>query len=206
VSGTQGSPGVGNSPGGRFEAASWQDSNGHFWLFGGGGYDLAGSSSPDALADLWMFDPTAATPTWTWVGGSNTIASTGTYGTMGTPATSNLPGARGGSVVWTDSTGQIWLFGGLGYGVTVSGSAGLLDDLWNYNPTTQQWTWVNGGEAINSAAALYGTQGTGALTNQPGGRAGSSGWVDSTGHLWMFGGNGYDSAGNVGDLNDLWKF
>jgi N-acetylneuraminic acid mutarotase len=205
VAPTQGLAAAGNSPGGRFEAASWTDSNGRFWLFGGGGYDLAGSTTADALADLWMFDPGASTPGWTWVGGSNTIATLGTYGTQGTPAAGNLPGARGGAVVWTDSTGQVWLFGGLGYGVTAA-SEGLLGDLWNYNPTTQQWTWVNGGEAVSSANAVYGTLGTGALSNQPGARAASSGWVDSNGHLWMFGGDGYDSAGNVGDLNDLWKF
>lgn len=204
ISATQGTGAVGNSPGGRFEAASWQDSSGHFWLFGGGGYDLAGSVTPDALGDLWMFDPSAST--WTWVGGSNTIGTTGTYGRMGTPAINTLPGARGGSAVWTDSTGQVWLFGGLGYGA-VAGTEGLLNDLWNYNPTTQQWTWVNGTSgAAGSTAVVYGTLGTPALTNQPGSRAAASGWVDSTGHLWMFGGNGYDSAGNVGDLNDLWKF
>ena len=113
----------------------------------------------------------------------------------------------GGSVAWIDSTGQVWLFGGLGYGATgATGGEGPLNDLWTYNPTTQEWTWVNGTQATNSSAVAYGTQGTGALTNQPGARAGSSGWVDTTGHLWMFGGNGYDSAGNVGDLNDLWKF
>jgi hypothetical protein len=205
--GVSGTPATGNAPGGRFEAASWQDSNGRFWLFGGGGYDLAGSSSPDALADLWMFDPTRTPSTWTFEGGSNTIASAGTYGAMGTPVTNNLPGARGGSVVWTDSTGQVWLFGGFGYGANgATGGEGQLNDLWNYNPTTQRWTWVNGTQAANSTAAAYGTLGTGALTNQPGSRAGSSGWVDGTGHLWMFGGSGYDSAGNLGDLNDLWKF
>ena len=202
---TQGTAAVSNSPGARFEAITWKDSSGRFWLFGGGGFDLAGSSTADALADLWMFDPGAATPAWTWVSGSNTIATPGAYGTQGTPAAGNLPGARGGAVVWTDSTGRVWLFGGLGYGVTAGGE-GLLEDLWNYNPTTQQWTWVNGGEAVNSANAAYGTLGTGALSNQAGARAASSGWVDSSGHLWMFGGSGYDSAGNVGDLNDLWKF
>jgi len=205
VAPTQDTAAAGNSPGGRFEAMTWKDSSGRFWLFGGGGYDLAGSTGADALADLWMFDPSASTPGWTWVGGSNTIATPGAYGTQGTPAAGNLPGARGGAVVWTDSTGRVWLFGGIGYGVT-AGSEGLLEDLWNYNPTTQQWTWVNGAEAVNSANAAYGTLGTGALANQPGARAASGGWVDSSGHLWMFGGSGYDSAGNVGDLNDLWKF
>jgi hypothetical protein len=32
------------------------------------------------------------------------------------------------------------------------------------------------------------------------------GWKDSTGNLWLFGGNGPDSGGVYGELNDLWKF
>jgi N-acetylneuraminic acid mutarotase len=202
--GTSGSPAA---PGARFGAISWLDTSGNFMLFGGGGYDLAGTPTPDALADLWSFNPN--TSTWTWMNGPNTIAAAGVYGTMGVAATGNWPGARGGSVVWTDSAGQVWLFGGLGYGVAAgatSGTEGLLNDLWTYDRNTAQWTWVNGPEAPNTSSGTYGTLGTGATTNQPGSRAGASGWVDSTGHLWMFGGDGYDSSGNLGDMNDLWKF
>jgi N-acetylneuraminic acid mutarotase len=210
--GTPGSPipgstSVNNVPGGRFAAASWQDTNGNFWLFGGGGYDLAGTVNPDVLSDLWMFNPTNLT--WTWEGGSSVVDITGNYGTQGTAAAGNLPGARGGSTVWTDSAGQVWLFGGNGYGGTTT-TKGLLNDLWNYNPTTQQWTWVSGGQTTNDVhSASYGTIGTPAAGNQPGDRAGASGWVDSTGNLWMFGGFGFDAAtpvANFGDMNDLWMF
>ncbi|HKO18926.1 MAG TPA: hypothetical protein VJU82_08575, partial [Acidobacteriaceae bacterium] len=31
---------------------------------------------------------------WTWVGGANTTGSGGTYGTLGTAASSNVPSAR----------------------------------------------------------------------------------------------------------------
>jgi N-acetylneuraminic acid mutarotase len=211
VSPTLGAAAVSNVPGGRFSAAAWQDSSGRFWLFGGGGYDLftGGTNNANVLADLWEFDPIALT--WTLAGGSPTGGSMGTYGTQGTPAPGNLPGARGGAIVWSDGTGQIWLFGGKGYGVTMStGGNAILNDLWNYNPTTQQWTWVNGGQTSNNAAsAVYGTMGVGATTNVPGARQAGSGWLDSKGHLWTFGGNGYDGSGppgNIGDLNDLWKF
>jgi hypothetical protein len=30
--------------------------------------------------------------------------------------------------------------------------------------------------------------------------------TDASGNVWLFGGDGGDSAGNFGDLNDLWKF
>ena len=36
----------------------------------------------------------------------------GVYGTKGVPAAANVPGARDESISWTDSTGNLWLFGG----------------------------------------------------------------------------------------------
>ena len=60
------------------------------------------------------------------------------------PAASNVPGARYGAVSWTDSSGNLWLFGGFGYDST--GGSGYLNDLWQYSPSTGQWTWVSGGK------------------------------------------------------------
>ena len=31
-------------------------------------------------------------------------------------------------------------------------------------------------------------------------------WTDSSGRFWLFGGNGIDSGGGRGLLNDLWKY
>jgi len=31
-------------------------------------------------------------------------------------------------------------------------------------------------------------------------------WTDASGNFWLFGGNGFDSAGTQGYLNDLWKY
>lgn len=41
---------------------------------------------------------------------------------------------------WTDSGGNLWLFGGIGYDLT-AGSRGdePLNDLWKYS--NGQWTW-----------------------------------------------------------------
>jgi len=52
----------------------------------------------------------------------------------------------------------------------------------------------------------YGTLGTAAATNVPGGRLGATGWVDGSGNLWFFGGQGFDSIGAQGNLNDVWEF
>jgi hypothetical protein len=48
--------------------------------------------------------------------------------------------------------------------------------------------------------------GTPAATNVPGARQWQANWIDSSGNLWVFGGDGYDSGGSLGYLNDLWKY
>jgi N-acetylneuraminic acid mutarotase len=197
--GTQGTPAPSNVPGARKGAVSWLDSGGKLWLFGGLGYYEAGNFG--SLNDLWNYDPT--TLEWTWVSGSDSGDQIGTYGTQGTPDSSNVPGARLGAVSWIDPQGRLWLFGGYGY--DSAGTKGWLNDLWNYDPTTLEWTWVSGSNTVNQAGT-YGTKGTAAASNVPGGRYTAISWLDPQGKLWLFGGEGLDSAGARGDLNDLWTY
>lgn len=65
-------------PGGRTASATWTDSGGDFWLFGGEGWDSAGTYG--WLNDLWKYSP--AINEWTWVGGSDTAQATGNYGSQ----------------------------------------------------------------------------------------------------------------------------
>ena len=58
------------------------------------------------------------------------------YGTPGTPSASNGPGARYSASSWTDSSGNLWLFGGVGY--DSGGADGNLNDLWRYSPSTRR--------------------------------------------------------------------
>lgn len=139
---------------------------------------------------------------WTWINGPNTYGSYGVYGTQGVASISNMPGAREGGASWTDNSGNLWLFGGNG---NSSSTYGKLNDLWKWNPTTSQWTWVAGPNAVNQNA-VYGTKGTPSSSNLPGARSYPVTWTDNSGHLWMFGGWGYDGSGNVNDLNDLWRY
>ena len=192
VYGTQGTAATGNVPGARSGSLSWVDSAGNLWLFGGVGNDW--------LNDLWRYSPGAGQ--WTWVSGSNTGNAKGTYGTQGTAAVGNMPGARVASVSWIDSAGDLWLFGGSGWD---SAGNGDLNDLWRYSPPSGQWTWISGSNMVN-AMGVYGAQGTSAAGNVPGARDNSVSWIDSAGDLWLFGGSGYDSAGNLGQLNDLWRY
>ncbi|HNO32145.1 MAG TPA: kelch repeat-containing protein, partial [Anaerolineales bacterium] len=197
--GTEDTPAVNNVPGARIASGSWVDGNGNLWLFGGYGKDSAGTVY--YLNDLWKFDPISGQ--WTWVDGSNVFGQAGVYGTEDTPAVNNVPGARRPSASWIDGSGNLWLFGGIGYPSTVAISD--LNDLWKFDPVSGQWTWVDGA-TTNDQSGTYGTEDTPDANNVPGARDNSVGWLDATGNFWLFGGYGKDSAGTAGSLNDLWKF
>jgi hypothetical protein len=62
---------------------------------------------------------------------------------------------------------------------------------------------MKGDNAVNQTG-VYGTQGMPVFTNKSGARTSCVSWTDGMGHLWLFGGYGYD-ASNSGLLNDLWK-
>ncbi len=123
VYGTKGTPDSANYPGSRRYAVSWTDISGNLWLFGGFGFAESGFGGD--LNDLWRWDG----GNWTWMSGSDVINQYGFYGIKGTPGPANVPGARGGSVSWTDSSGNIWLFGGFG---NDSSGKGDLNDLWRF--------------------------------------------------------------------------
>jgi len=220
--GTQGMAAPGNVPPGRQASVAWIDASGNFWMFGGF------TSGTNGFNDLWKFNPPAAQ--WTWESGSQGAASTpGNYGTQGTAAATNVPGARWLSAAWSDIHGNLWLFGGQGYDATGNGSLG---DLWTYtldtttdpgNPAKlalNQWKFIKGPSAVSQP----GTYGLGVdqgatvwphVTNNPGTRWAPSYWTTTpaqTGDqmFWMFGGEGFDATGSNGNgfrlLNDLWRY
>ncbi len=192
--GTQGVAAPTNDPPKSFNGADWTDLNGNFWMFGGAG------PLPDVL---WKFDPT--TNMWTWVKGSNVSNSPGVYGTKGVAAPGNYPGSRlQGMFAWTDLSGDLWLYGGNGFGPT--NAQGFLNDLWRYNIASNQWTWMHGDNiATPFPGGSYGIQGVASPTNiPPCRREGSSSWTDKNGNLWLFGGE--SALGAIGLTNDLWKY
>jgi hypothetical protein len=202
--GIQGTAAADNVPGARAGEVIWTDRMGNLWLFGGSGYDSTGTVG--LLNDLWAYSPT--TQQWTWMGGSKTANSIGIYGTLGSAAASNVPGARSGAVSWTDGAGNFWLFGGSGQD-SLGQSSGdpyagkLLNDLWMYSPTTQQWSWMSGSNTI-LATEIRGTQGAAAAGNVPGAQSGGVSWSDSAGNFWMFG--GAYGASTLGFSNELWMY
>lgn len=140
---------------------------------------------------------------WTWVSGSNFVSQGGIYGTKGIADSANAPGGRHAAVSWIDSSGNLWLFGGVG--LDSVGSNSRLNDLWKYDPTTNQWTWVSGSNSVAQTGA-YGALGVANPANVPGARWSAVSWIDPQGKFWLFGGLCIDSAGNQGLQNDLWKY
>ena len=118
---------------------SWSDASGNLWLFGGGAYDSIGNLG--SLNDLWEFNPKLGTNgEWTWMGGISTLP-TGYVGVY----TATTPGGRSNAASWIDASGNLWLFGGYGFGWTStfstpvfaplgSGTSEDLIDLWKYQP------------------------------------------------------------------------
>ncbi len=205
VYGVLGVPAPGNVPPARVAPVSWTDSSGNLWLFGGSAASSGGNSSIH-FNDLWEFVP--ATNEWVWMSGYDLTAA-GVYGSLGVPAEGNVPGSRENAVGWTDSSGNLWLFGGWGYDATET--FGNLNDLWEFNPKTKQWTWMGGSSTLPNAndscqPGVYGTLGVAAVDNVPGGRILAMSWTDIHGNFWLFGGGGCDSTGVQGLLNDLWEF
>jgi len=199
VYGTMGVAASGNTPGARGWSSTCADSNGTFWLFGGFGNGESGSAG--TLNDLWKYSGSK----WTWVSGSKSISRKGVYGTKGIANANNMPGTRYGSVLWMDTKGNLWLYGGRGY--DSKGSNGYLSDSWKFDVNTSEWTWDSGSNLANQhSAGVYGTQGQSAADTVPGDREAFASWRDNYGYLWLFGGIGHDTSGANGLLNDLWKF
>lgn len=198
--GTQGLASGSNVPPARAYAVTWIDSAGVLWLFGGAQYNADGSVSA-LFDDLWSYNP--ATSQWTWVSGSSTPNTIGTYGTQGSAATGNVPGARAAATAWIDASGNLWLLGG--YGLDQKGASGELNDLWRYSPGANAWSWM-GGAPTQGSSGTYGMPAVAAAGNSPGARVTATAWSDASGNFWLFGGYGFDQSGNLDDLNDLWKY
>lgn len=192
--GTQGVSAPTNNPPALYEAYEWTDLNGNFWLFGGLDYNS------DLYNTLWKFD--VLTNEWTWVNGSNITNAMGVYGINGISAPNNTPGARSwGGITWVDKSGDLWLFGGLGFDAV--GNQTIFNDLWKYNISTNQWVWMKGANiSTTSTVVISGIKGVANIANTPDGRVETNaGIADGSGNLWLLGGINY-----VSSYNDLWKY
>ena len=188
-------PSINNYPGGRaWGVATWVDTAGDLWLFGGLGHDV--NNGLNRLNDLWRYH--IPTNEWTWMGGPNTAGDNGNYGTFQVPNALNNPPARyETNAAWTDNNSNLWLFGGY--------EGGYLSDMWEFNTSINQWAWMKGPNVTNQPA-VYGLEGVANPANVPNGRMCYAKWKESNGNFWLFGGWDGSDNWNPKAMNDVWRF
>jgi hypothetical protein len=98
---------------------------------------------------MWRYDP--STTEWTWMSGDPQNGKI-VYGTKGVPSADNFPGSTA-VASWRDKNGMLWLY--------------RRDELWRYNTTTNEWTWMSG-EMLTDEATVYGQKGVPSVNNTPG--------------------------------------
>jgi hypothetical protein len=159
--------------------------NNKIWIFGGNG-NGAGS-------DIWSYD--IALRSWVYVSNRGFAE---IYTDKNIESQTAHPGNRSRMASAMDKKGNFWLFGGetqdLGYHTG-------WNDLWKFNTTTNNWTWL-GGSTSHTAAGSYQT----AEPDWPRSRYRARGWFDEDDNYWIFGGLFYDGVNPPYPMNDMWKY
>jgi len=190
--GVKGFAAVLNQPPGRSQTnASWVDSTGNFWMFGG-----HSNSNLGELNDLWKYEP--ITNMWTWMKGANTYGNIGNYGIKGVEASTNEPSARWVYAKWTDNAGKFWIFGG-----THSSNTKSMNDLWRFDPVTNNWTWMSGANSFDNLPAFPNSCVASNSVYPQARFRNPTTWKDKCGNLWMFSGI-WTGTGN--NKNDIWCY
>lgn len=191
-----------NLPPARGEtSATWVDNDNNLWLFGGA-YKLTDQSPAYVFNDLWKFD--IATHNWVWESGQSTANNPAVYGTLGVPNSANVPSSRFAYATWKDCSENLWMFGGYYY-VSIFGDTYMVNDMWRYNPTNSEWTWMSGTNQYNNrgndSIRCYASD-----TNIPPGRFENRAcWTRGGGtHFEFFGGWSHISLDSC--YNDLWDY
>jgi len=191
IYGTKGISNQLNDPGGRLCYSHWKDANNNFWLFGG----CAATNGAPYFSDMWKYD--LSNNEWTWMSGSNLQNDSGIFNDYCNYDSLQYPCSRWeNKACWVDSCGTFWMMGGR--------FNEYLNDLWRFNPNSNQWRLVNG-EAVSNSFGNYGVIGVSALSNNCPSRFGAVSWLDQNGNLWLFGGYTPRSS-PIHTIGDLWRF
>jgi hypothetical protein len=98
-------------------------------------------------------------------------------------------------VGWTNPDGDLFFFGGWGYGASAIQDTGFLNDIWEYDHTSGQWTWWKGSSGVNQQTAVLSPAGSLFVNNVVSARRGAAIWQpDPLGYVTVFGGEGYDTT------------
>jgi hypothetical protein len=191
--------GIAANPGARQGASHFKHPDGNLWAFGGYGYGSIFKSKPWYLSDLWEYNK--STGVWRFVKGSTDVNAPGVYGVKGTPDVLNTPGSRHSASSWVACDNHFWKFGGIGAKSLTGATVGRRNDLWTFNPDTEEWTWKHGSDLFDQPG-VYGTLGVSNPANTPGARQGAATWISDC-EIWLFGGT---TDGGVTFHNDLWRY
>lgn len=174
---------------------NWVDKNGNFWI--------------QVNEYVWRYRP--ITNSWTVMKKSilTSYSQPPVYGTINVENSDNFPGLRISSGCWTGNDGNLYLYNGNGYE-----NFRYLIDLWRYNISTNNWTFIKGAgsyggdiygsKAYQNLAGLIEEENTPGSTDKFGAK-----WNDNEGNLWLFSVHGsYYGIGSTNQTttNDLWKF
>ena len=110
---------------------------------------------------------------------------------------------------WVNPDGDLFFFGGWGYGSSTTQGTGFLNDIWEYDDSSGQWTLWKGSSGVNQQGGYLSIAGVPYVKNVVGARRGAALWQpDSQGYVWVFGGEGYDSTAGAPPayLNDMWTY
>lgn len=195
--GTKGVSSPGNCPGPTaWCSLTWKDNQGYLWLYGGVGLN---ASAYGRLNTLWRYNVTANEWTWIW-GDKDSVNQMPVYGTQLIEASTNTPGARAEcNTTWVDADNNFWFFGGQIGPLTASS---VTNDLWKFNTTTLQWTWMKGSQSLNDSGH-YGIKGVEDPLNLPVARTCYTSWEDDAGNFYIFGGTNRTEDKSY---NDTWKY
>lgn len=122
-----------NNPPSRAFSAFWADRDSNevsVWLFGG----QKDSAPSQFYNDLWRYRLNDST--WTWMGGNNTYNAPGSVGELRQASTTNIPRASAHLQDWSDSLGNVWIYGGNANGST-------LNSFWYLRKYVQCEEFVN---------------------------------------------------------------
>ena len=100
---------------------------------------------------------------------------------------------------WTDTAGNLFLFGG--YRDVI----GVTNDVWKFDINSNEWTWIIGPN-IGGNHGHYGIQCSADTGNLPSCRSvNKMNFIDDCGNFWMFGGV-RDYFTSLNAENSLWEF
>ncbi len=141
---------------------------------------------------------------WNWMDGSNASNTLGTPTPPPTPPITALdsgtPGGRKYAATWADGSGNLWLFGGIGWDTTQTNESIFMNDMWEFTGTqfyyggfNTYWQQVQANNWTSMTAPLP--------------RWAAITWVDNAGKLRLFAGQyGTLGAGGIALMNDMWSF